>query len=211
MTVAEFTVAAGDFPLGSAFVDLAGVRIELEKIVPIGDRVVPYLWVRAVDVGDMERALEAHRATQRVTVVETIEDRHLLRVDWNPAYTSFLDVLVEVDVVLLSAGGTDDTWQFTVRGDTRESISALESACRAVGIPIELTHLTDRPSVDADDAFGLTDAQREALRLAYERGYFDSPRATSLEAVATELDISRQALADRLQRGHRRLLENTIV
>lgn len=211
MTVAEFTVAAADFPLGTAFVDLAGVRVELEKIVPTGDRVVPYLWVRDVDPADIEATFETHRATQHVTVVESIEDRHLLRVDWNPAYTGFLDILVAIDVVLLSATGTRETWQFTVRADDRDSVSRLEAQCREAGIPIELTHLTDQLSGTADNSFGLTDAQREALRLAYERGYFDSPRTTTLAEIADELDISRQALADRLRRGHRRLLENTLI
>jgi hypothetical protein len=37
---------------------------------------------------------------------------------------------------------------------------------------------------------GLTDHQREALRTAYEMGYFDIPRQASLDVVAAKLDIS---------------------
>jgi predicted DNA binding protein len=57
----------------------------------------------------------------------------------------------------------------------------------------------------------LTDTQREALVLAYERGYFGSPRETSLEEVAAELDITQQSLSSRLRRGHRRLIAATLV
>jgi predicted DNA binding protein len=61
------------------------------------------------------------------------------------------------------------------------------------------------------EGFELTDTQREALVLAYERGYFDSPRESSLEAVAEELGITQQSLSSRLRRGHRRLIENTLI
>jgi Predicted DNA binding protein len=57
----------------------------------------------------------------------------------------------------------------------------------------------------------LTDTQREALVLAYERGYFNSPRESSLEAIGEELGITQQSLSSRLRRGHRRLIENTLI
>jgi predicted DNA binding protein len=57
----------------------------------------------------------------------------------------------------------------------------------------------------------LTRAQREALGLAFDRGYFDVPRDGSLDEMATNLDISPQALSDRLRRGQRNLLEVALV
>jgi len=46
--------------------------------------------------------------------------------------------------------------------------------------------------------------------LAYERGYFDTPRETSLEEIAEELGITQQSLSSRLRRGHRRLIKATL-
>ncbi|MEA5389123.1 helix-turn-helix domain-containing protein [Haloarculaceae archaeon H-GB11] len=57
----------------------------------------------------------------------------------------------------------------------------------------------------------MTETQREALVLAYERGYFDSPRKVSLEEVAEELGITQQSLSSRLRRGHRRLIGATLA
>lgn len=58
---------------------------------------------------------------------------------------------------------------------------------------------------------GLTDRQHEALRIAYERGYFDIPRQTSLEEVATELDISPSSVTERLRRAQTQIIEETVA
>lgn len=58
---------------------------------------------------------------------------------------------------------------------------------------------------------GLTDRQREALRTAYELGYFDIPREASLEDVATELDISASSVSERLRRAQTQLIEETVA
>lgn len=210
-TTAEFTIGARDFPLGTSFAGVDGVRVELEKIVPTTRTVVPYLWVRGVSAEAVETALDAHSATQEVTPVESVADRHLLRVDWNPGYEGFLTIMSETEVVLLSARGDDAEWTFVIRGDDHAAIGRFQTACREADVPIDLVSLQESSGRDRETTYGLTDAQREALLLTYERGYFDSPRATSLEDVAAELGISRQALSSRLRRGHRQLLETTLA
>jgi len=58
---------------------------------------------------------------------------------------------------------------------------------------------------------GLTDRQREALRIAYERGYFEIPRRTSLDDIAAELDISASSASERLRRAQTQLIEETVA
>lgn len=58
---------------------------------------------------------------------------------------------------------------------------------------------------------GLTDGQHEALRTAYELGYFEIPRDASLEAIATELDITASSASERLRRAQTSLLEETVA
>ena len=58
---------------------------------------------------------------------------------------------------------------------------------------------------------GLTDRQREALRIAYERGYFDIPRRASLDDVAAELGISASSVSERLRRAQTQLIEETVA
>ena len=58
---------------------------------------------------------------------------------------------------------------------------------------------------------GLSDRQYEALRTAYEMGYFDIPRGTSLDAIGEELDISASSVSERLRRAQTQLLQETIA
>ncbi|MFD1684858.1 helix-turn-helix domain-containing protein [Halobellus litoreus] len=58
---------------------------------------------------------------------------------------------------------------------------------------------------------GLTDRQHEALRTAYELGYFDIPRKASLEDVAAELGISPSSVSERLRRAQTQLIEETVA
>jgi len=58
---------------------------------------------------------------------------------------------------------------------------------------------------------GLTDRQTEALRTAYEMGYFEVPRGASLDAVAAELGISASSLSERLRRAQTALIEEQVA
>ncbi|OVE85496.1 helix-turn-helix domain-containing protein [Natronolimnobius baerhuensis] len=58
---------------------------------------------------------------------------------------------------------------------------------------------------------GLSDRQREALRIAYENGFFQIPRRTSLKEVAAELDISASSVSERLRRAQTQLIEETVA
>lgn len=57
----------------------------------------------------------------------------------------------------------------------------------------------------------MTAAQQEALLLAFESGFYDSPRTTTLAEIGDELEISQQAVSSRLRRGTRRLIANTLA
>lgn len=57
----------------------------------------------------------------------------------------------------------------------------------------------------------ITEEQREALLMAFERGYFEEPRETSLEELATELDVSASAVGARLRRGMKSLVRSSLV
>jgi hypothetical protein len=72
-------------------------------------------------------------------------------------------------------------------------------------------HRLTREGDAASPGSGLTDRQREALRVAYELGYFDIPRKASLEDVAAKLDISASSTSERLRRAETQLIEETVA
>ena len=133
-----------------------------------------------------------------------------MRAGWEREYVSILSALSEARLVVLSGVGTSDGWRFEVRGESQSDIGAFRTYCQEHDIPIDITAVHALLPVRGE-GYELTDTQREALVLAHERGYFDSPRRTSLEEVAEELGTTQQSLSSRLRRGHRRLIGATLV
>lgn len=210
-TVAAFTVAADEFPLGTVFEDLPGVTVELERVVPTSDSIVPYFWVRNAGGNDVVASFRAHPGAGDVELVDSVGDEHLLRCTWDPANVGMLLAIEETGVTLLSGVGNSEQWTFEVRGDDREAVARFQAYCLEHDVPITLTSLHRLTPSDRGGVDGLTDPQREALLLAYERGYFDTPRRVTLEELAAELDITRQSFAARLRRGHQTLIDVALL
>lgn len=57
-----------------------------------------------------------------------------------------------------------------------------------------------------DPLAGLTDRQREVVRVAYEMGYYEVPREVTTEEIASELDLDSSTVTEHLQRAERNLL-----
>ena len=87
----------------------------------------------------------------------------------------------------------------------------LEAAGEAVGVRLErISPLRAEGEDDVDSRWNLTPAQAEAMRTAYEMGYFEVPKRASSEAVAAELGVSKSAFLERLRRGERALMRHVI-
>jgi len=200
-TEATFTVPSNEFPLGNVFERLPDVTIELERIIPARDVVVPYFWVRGTSIDDVESAFTDHPGVKRIELVDSVEDEYLLRVEWTLEYDGVLSTLTETEIPLIKAVGTNRQWTFDVRADDRSDIATFQKRCRELKIPITLTKLHALTPIETDTEATLTDPQREALVLAYERGYFNSPREVTMEELGAELGITQQAVASRLRRG----------
>lgn len=200
-TEASFTVPSGRFPLGTVFKNLPDVTVELERIIPSQDVVIPYFWVRGTNVDDIEGKFSDHPGVESIQFVDSVADEHLLRVEWAMDYDDVLTTLTETNVALIAAAGTNQQWTFDIRGEDRQDIAAFQQRCRELDIPITLTKLQALTPLGSETGATLTDTQQEILVLAYERGYFNSPRDVTMEDLGNELGISQQAVASRLRRG----------
>lgn len=208
-TVAEFTLASDEFPLGTIFSTMPGVKVQLERVIPDANGVVPYFWVRRAESEAIEEQFTHHSGVREIREVDHVDGQYLMRCSWVPEHDSVLDALIAPEVVLLSAIGTAEEWTFEVRGETREAIAEFREYCHAHEIPVGLSELHALRPLDAQQE--LTQAQQEALVLGYERGYFNAPRETTLAELAEELGISQQALGSRIRRGVHHLIEETFI
>lgn len=210
-TIAEFAISADDFPLGHIFETLPNVTIEIERVVPTNHALLPYFWVRNIPVERLEDTLEAQGAFQSFTIVDDLGEQALVRADWDSDAEGVLTGIVETELTLLSATGTQEEWVFEFRAEDTDQIAAFQRYCTDHDINIELNRLQSVGETNGTGQHSLTPEQREALLLAFNRGYFDSPRETALEELAEELGIARQSFADRLRRGHKNLVGDALA
>ncbi|USZ72117.1 helix-turn-helix domain-containing protein [Natronosalvus halobius] len=209
-TEATFTVPSSQFPLGTVFEQLPNVTVTLERIIPAQDVVVPYFWVRGTVVDDIEEAFTEHPGVRDIRLVDSVADEYLLRVEWSVEYSGVLSALVETEIPLIEAVGTSQEWTFDVRGDDRSDIAAFQQHCKRFDVPVTLTSLHALTPVETNTEAALTDPQQEALVLAFDRGYFETPREVTMSEVGDELGISQQAVASRLRRGIKHILGSTL-
>lgn len=213
-TISEFTIPADSFPLGSAFENYAGITVELERIIPTSKTIIPYVWIHGVGKAEerqIEAAFEQDPEIRGIKLVDEVDGDYLLRVEWKADYTGILRGIAETSVALISAIGNSEQWTFELRGDRHADIATFQAYCHDHDLPVTLTELHSVSRMATDTEYHLTDTQREALVLAYEHGYYQSPRKTTLQEIADDLEITGQALGARLQGGIHRLIGSTLI
>ncbi|POG54058.1 helix-turn-helix domain-containing protein [Haloferax marisrubri] len=105
---------------------------------------------------------------------------------------------------------TADGWYETKVFKQYEGFNEFRQSCENHGISLDLVSITSEGSPSGGSSDSLTDRQREALTLAAERGYYESPRQVTAEELAAELGISQPSLSSLLRRGERQLITSTL-
>lgn len=209
-TFADFCLPPTAFPLGVVFEAFPDATVELERVVPTKSTVRPYFWVTDADDAGVLEFLADQPTIAHPKLVDRLDGRALFRYHSPMAEAEVLSALVESDVTLLSAVGTQSGWEMELRGDEQSALAAFDERCRSLGIEPTLRDIQSTAARRPDRTEPVTDAQREALLLAYDRGYYAEPRETTLEELAASVGISRQAFARRLTRGYRTLVESQL-
>lgn len=209
-TIVKATVPAEQFALAETFDEVPAVEIDAVRLVTHGtEGVVPLLWAAKVDTGRVAAALEADDTTADVTLVSGRNHDSLFRMRWTAQVRFVTHVLVEEEGAIVSAHGRSDEWTFRVLFPERDAVASTYNTCLANDVDVDIERIShlDSPS---SGGFHLTDEQLTTVRAALDSGYYAVPRETTLEELATQLDVSHQALSERLRRGHRTLIENVL-
>ncbi|MFC6732031.1 helix-turn-helix domain-containing protein [Haladaptatus sp. DYSN1] len=208
--IVEFRVPSDAFSLGNAFVQHPETHVELERIVPLGETPVPYVWVSGVEPDAFEDAVKGASAVDAPILLDHIGDKRLYRISWEVPPDDLLEGLVRASGTLLEASGGEE-WFFRVRFPEHNTATTFHSFCEAHEIPVEIVRVVSPTAGDAKEGrYDLTNEQWEALVLAVEEGYFESPRAASLDALSAELGISSQAVSKRLRPAVRKVVQAAV-
>lgn len=209
--ILEFSVDSEQFTLGQVLSQPPAMRFELERIVPTGNTVMPFLWVTGEDFEAFEENVAAHSAIEDIVAVTRVEDSVLYRLAWQGGEDDLIQGITEAEGTVLEAFG-DGGWKFRLRLLDHDRLSAFYNYCteRGISLHIDRTYtLTER--TESVHRFGLSQEQREALLLGLREGYFDTPSDVSLSELADDLGISQQAMSDRIRRGTEQVLRETLL
>lgn len=198
-------------PLGKALRGFPDSHIRIDRTIPTGDEFLPYIWTDAETVEAITDQLERETAVETCSVVDILEDKALVRVEWSEPQAEFLEHVQETGGLIQEAICTETGWTMTIRFDDHADLGECYRNCVEDGIEITATSLQrPTPNVETEPTTDLTETQWQALVEAYESGYFEVPRNTDLDDLADRLDISDTAVSQRIRRGTHRLVEHAI-
>ena len=195
--VAEFDVEGDDCPLARATAEV-DVAIDAEPPQLRGDG---YVLLRF-----------SAPATDALTAALDDDDLRYLHVTQSDGTTNYRCLSKHPCVVheLVDAGFLVESMRYRRGGATMRGAvvgydvlrGVMEAAGRTVGVTLRRVYPLrgdDREPIAR--RWDLTDAQEEAVRVAWELGYFDLPRTVTASEVAAELGISKSAFLERLRRA----------
>lgn len=99
---ASFTTTEDEFPLAAVFDDFPDAQIELDRVVPTNDAIVPYFWVADAGVTEIGMGTVSHSGINDIRVIDTAGEDAFIRIDWDFGYESILTAILETDATLIS-------------------------------------------------------------------------------------------------------------
>jgi predicted DNA binding protein len=199
VVIVDITVSADAFALGRVLDEHPEVEIELERIVPLHDTIIPLFWLSGGETEAIEETLRENRYTNAVSELTTADGRTLVEVQWSSEINGIIEALVESNAKILEATGTAEAWEFRLRFLTHEELRRFNQIATDGGVSVTLRHMYNPRT--PDDRSTLSPEQEEAVRMATERGYFQVPRRVTASELAAEIGISDSAFSQRLRRG----------
>lgn len=207
--VAEFNIPSEAVPGGETLKELSDATIQLERIVPSTDEVLPFFWVFNADPTTFRERAQTEPQIADVTVLAETAHGALFRAEWTPD-AELINGIKTLKATIIEAEGTASGWWFQVRADDRERLAAFQDIFTSQGVSIEVRRIYNFAEI-AETGRPLTPQQREMLVAAYERGYYEQPRQVTQEELGDEFGITGRAVSNRLRRGTRNLISSNLL
>lgn len=209
--IAEFQIPPADFELGKILQVEGTTSIELETLVPLGERTVPLFWIHKSTRKLFVENVQQHPSVTEAAEVDRFDDRTLFTLDWDASQDAFFHAIDVSGGQIISATGTPEAWKFELRFTGHDDLSTFTEHCETEGISIDVVRVYNPTDPEIAPWYGLTEPQREAIMLAVRDGYYDIPRGCTTKELAEQLGISDQAVTERLRRAINRLVTNTLL
>lgn len=209
--VVELTIPTEQFALSDTFDIVPDATAETVPVAAHGDREsMPVLSVVSSDTDRLTDAIRSDGTTEDVVALSGSSERQLYQISWRAPVRVVLGVFLQTSGTLLCARGTADRWYLQILFPNQDPISVICENWREHGIDPSIQRVVTVAGTFGFAELQLSQCQHDTLLTAYEMDYYDVPRGVTLEGVAEELQISHQALSERLRRGHRNLIQTAL-
>lgn len=209
IVVVDVRLPLAELDAGVALGLPADTEVAFDRMVPRGRaEAVPFVWVRTDDFEAFERVATDQPRVNEVEALGETDGRRLYRVDWTPR-EELCDAVARTDAAILEGSVDGESLRLQLRFPDDESVTRFGKLCAESGLSMTPVRISRR--MEERRTAGLTEEQRETLLTAFRLGYFDVPRRATLLDIADELDVSDQAVSERIRRGVGRLVEASVV
>ncbi|MDS0283230.1 helix-turn-helix domain-containing protein [Haloarcula onubensis] len=209
--VVEFSMPGESFPFGRATRGGEDMQVQLERLIPLKQERIPFLWAIGEDFDQFERHLRESDAVKHVEAVFRRANSVLYYVEWYTDRESFLNGVCEAGGAILAAHGNAE-WSFTIRFRDHQALTEFHQFYQSGEYPVAIERVySPEESSRLTYGFGLTPEQRDVLMRAVKQGYFSVPRETDLGEIAEQVGISRQAASERVRRAAEKVLRQSLV
>lgn len=210
-TIFEFEVPTEEFALEQTLTEFPDVTVEIERVVADDpDRITPYVWAHSEDFEALEAAFADDPTVEDLTMLSEMGQERSYQMTWAGSVDRIVPLLTDHQGTITHARGSADGWSLRVLFPDREALSEANDYLREAGFSLRVGAIYEAVD-DGHVQHGLTETQRETIVAAFEAGYFEVPRETSLSELGEEVDLSHQALSERLRRATSSLVESTLI
>lgn len=209
--IADFTVPADSFTLQQALAAEPDMTIETERLASHSvEWLFPFHWATGGDFETFQTAMEDDPTVANVTAIEESEDSVLYQIKWSDEIIDLITEITDQHASILKAKAHGEKWQLQLRFADEGQVSSFQKHFAERDRSFEVTRVY-HPSASRQREYGLTVEQRDTLVTAFQMGYFTVPRDRSIEDLADVLDISSNAVSQRIRRGSANLIQHTLT
>lgn len=209
--ITEFTIPTESFALHHTFEAVPDVTIEIERLATHSrEWIMPFLWATSNDTKAVGEALRNDPSVGEVQQIDATGNIGQYKVDWNEDFQQLIDEIIDQHGIMQEAEAANGTWYLKLKFIDQAALSEFQTYFNGKGCNFELQRRYDSTS-PKEREYDLTPDQREVLVTALELGYFSVPRDAQITDLAAVLDISTNAVSQRLRRAMRNLTKNTLT
>lgn len=192
-------------------------RLENVEIRPItqattdpGATDFPFL-IEYDDREALEEMLDEDATVDSYELVGWSDQTGIYFIEHTPDTKLISTAVTDANGFLVHTESRGNGWVVQLLLPNREALMSIWEYTNENDIQLDIIEIYGANEAGTEMSYGLTDEQKAALLTAYESGYFEEPRNTSLKGVADELGISSTAVSGRLRRGVGNLIAATVA